>query len=59
MTCVANNGDCTTSIPNAEPGGEYQFWLIFPPPPDADSSTILNKVDFRIAVDSWDGIPET
>ena len=57
MTCVANAGDCTTSIPNAEPGGEYQFWLIFPPPPDADSSTILNKVDFRIAVDSWDGIP--
>ena len=58
MTCYANADQCSESIPNAEPGGEYQFWLVFPPPPDADGNTILNKVDFRIAVESWDGVPE-
>ena len=56
MTCFANAA-CSESVPHVDPGGEYQFWLIFNSP-EGDSSALLNSVDFKIAVDSWDGIPE-
>ena len=59
MQCIANSDTaCSESVPHVEPGGEYQFWLIFDMPPSGDGQTQLNSVDFSIAVDSWDGVPE-
>ncbi len=31
MTCFANDGQCSDTIPHAEPIGEYQIWVVFIP----------------------------
>ena len=58
VPCVANAGPCSASVPHVEPGGEYQLFLVFPMPPSGGNEAMLNKVDFTVSVDSWDGIPE-
>lgn len=57
LACVANqDSKCKSTIPHAEPSGEYQIWLRFPPPPNQPTA-MLTEVSFSITVQSWDGIP--
>jgi flagellar protein FlaJ len=58
IDCIANaDKDCGDQIPHAKPEGEYQIWLRFPKPENV-VNPMLAKFDFRIGVESWDGIPE-
>ena len=58
IDCIANADKvCEDQIPHVKPEGEYQIWLRFPKPENV-VNPMLSKFDFRIGVESWDGIPE-
>ena len=59
VQCIANTeAPCSGSVPHVEPGGEYQLHMVFDMPPGGGNEVLLNRIDFEVSVDSWDGIPE-